>query len=98
VLQIADKIGLPGLHIHEAVDEEAVEGTGNLIWAAGIRLSQHLVRNRAGELKGARVLDLGAGTGGGEQSVVYSGPFESVLSDGLISLMFQPTSLLCCAS
>eukprot|EP00775_Hariotina_reticulata_P004242 gene4242-4492_t len=61
--RIADKIGLPGLQIHEAVDEEAVEGTGNLIWAAGVRLSQHLVRNRAAELKGARVLDLGAGTG-----------------------------------
>lgn len=61
--RIADKIGLPGLHLHEAVEEEAVEGTGTLIWAAGVRLSQHLVRNRATELKGARVLDLGTGTG-----------------------------------
>lgn len=61
--RIADKIGLPGLHIHEAVDEESTEGTGTLIWSAGVRLSQHLVRNRAGELKGSRVLDLGAGTG-----------------------------------
>jgi hypothetical protein len=62
-LQIADKIGLPGLYLHEAVEDESVEGTGNLIWTAGVRLSQHLVKNRGGELKGARVLDLGAGTG-----------------------------------
>jgi len=62
-MQIADKIGLPGLHLHEAVEDESVEGTGNLIWTAGVRLSQHLVKNRGGELKGARVLDLGSGTG-----------------------------------
>lgn len=62
-VQIADKIGLPGLYLHEAVEDESVEGTGNLIWTAGVRLSQHLVKNRGGELKGARVLDLGAGTG-----------------------------------
>jgi len=61
--RIADKIGLPGLHLHEAVEDESVEGTGNLIWTAGVRLSQHLVKNRGGELKGARVLDLGSGTG-----------------------------------
>lgn len=62
-VQIADKIGLPGLYLHEAVEDESVEGTGNLIWTAGVRLSQHLVKNRGGELKGARVLDLGSGTG-----------------------------------
>jgi predicted nicotinamide N-methyase len=61
--QIADKIGLPGLQLHEAVEDDAAEGTGTLIWTAGVRLSQHLVRNRAHELRGARVLDLGAGTG-----------------------------------
>eukprot|EP00878_Enallax_costatus_P007740 GHUV01008102.1.p1 GENE.GHUV01008102.1~~GHUV01008102.1.p1 ORF type:complete len:282 (+),score=64.82 GHUV01008102.1:251-1096(+) len=61
--RIADKIGLPGLYLHEAVEEEGVEGTGTLIWTAGVRLSQHLVKNRANELKGARVLDLGTGTG-----------------------------------
>jgi hypothetical protein len=48
--QIAGKIGLPGLQLHEAVEDEGVEGTGSLIWTAGVRLSQHLVRNRAGEL------------------------------------------------
>lgn len=64
--QIADKIGLPGLYLHEAVEDESTEGTGNLIWPAGIRLSQHLVKNRGGELRGARVLDLGSGTGTGE--------------------------------
>lgn len=61
--QIAAKIGLPGLQLHEAVEDESEEGTGNLIWTSGVRLSQHLVKNRAGELKGARVLDLGSGTG-----------------------------------
>lgn len=61
--QIADKIGLPGLYLHEAVEDESVEGTGNLIWTAGVRLSQHLVKNRGADLKGTRVLDLGAGTG-----------------------------------
>lgn len=61
--RIADKIGLPGLYLHEAVDEDGVEGTGTLIWSAGVRLSQHLVANRANELRGARVLDLGSGTG-----------------------------------
>jgi hypothetical protein len=61
--QIADKIGLPGLYLHEAVEDESVEGTGNLIWTAGVRLSSHLVKNRGGELKGARVLDIGSGTG-----------------------------------
>jgi hypothetical protein len=30
-----------------------------------VRLSQHLVKNRGAELKGARVLDLGSGTGEG---------------------------------
>lgn len=63
MMQVAYKIGLPGMHLHEAVEDESVEGTGNLIWTAGVRLSQHLVKNRGGELKGARVLDLGSGTG-----------------------------------
>ncbi|KAF6263186.1 putative methyltransferase-domain-containing protein [Scenedesmus sp. NREL 46B-D3] len=61
--RIAEKIGLPGLHLHEMVEEEDIEGTGTLIWAAGVRLSQHIVKNRTQELKGARVLDLGSGTG-----------------------------------
>jgi predicted RNA methylase len=46
------------------VEEEDIEGTGTLIWSAGVRLSQHIVKNRTQELKGARVLDLGSGTGG----------------------------------
>lgn len=61
--RIAEKIGLPGLHLHEMVEEEDIEGTGTLIWSAGVRLSQHIVKNRTQELKGARVLDLGSGTG-----------------------------------
>lgn len=55
--------------MHEAVEDESAEGTGNLIWTAGVRLSQHLVKNRGGELKGARVLDLGSGTGEGQAVV-----------------------------
>lgn len=70
-LQIADKIGLPGLYLHEMIESD-IEGTGTLIWSAGIRLSQHLVKNRAGELKNAKVLDIGSGTGGLTSSCVLT--------------------------
>jgi hypothetical protein len=76
LVQVARKIGIPGLYLHEAVEDESVEGTGNLIWTSGIRLSQHLVKNRGNELKGARVLDLGSGTGvclGGEGVIWHRG-------------------------
>lgn len=63
-VQIAEKVGIPNLYLHENVeDAELSENTGVIIWPAGVRLGQHLVRNRSQELKGAKVLEVGSGTG-----------------------------------
>ena len=63
-VQIAEKVGIPNLYLHENVeDAELTENTGVIIWPSGVRLGQHLVRNRNQELKGAKVLEVGSGTG-----------------------------------
>lgn len=66
-LQVAEKVGIPNLVINENLDSQDAgeeDNCGGIMWPAGIRLSRHLVQNRQGELKGARVLEIGSGTGG----------------------------------
>lgn len=64
--RIAEKVGIPNLIINENLDSQDAgeeDNCGGIMWPAGIRLSRHLVQNRQGELKGARVLEIGSGTG-----------------------------------
>jgi hypothetical protein len=60
---VAAKIGLPGLRLKQELSAEGL--TGNIIWACGIELARHLARGGAEpiRLRGARVLELGCGTG-----------------------------------
>ncbi|KAJ9533804.1 hypothetical protein QJQ45_026888 [Haematococcus lacustris] len=62
VKEVADQVGIPGLRIQQGMAAGG-ESTGALVWSAGIRLASHLQANRADLLRGARVLELGSGTG-----------------------------------
>lgn len=66
---IGERIGMPELQLEQeySTSERAARpldgGTGRLLWAAGVKLAAYLCNELRGDLRGARVLELGCGTG-----------------------------------
>lgn len=58
---VAQKIGIPLLQISQAMDDNGQ--VGQIIWNAGVQLSEYLNRELQPQLEGRRVLELGSGTG-----------------------------------